>query len=190
MKDPLPESVTQLLIEWGNGDRGSLDKLMPLIEEELRRIAHRHMRKEPSDHILQTTALINETYLRLVDQSCHNLQNRSHFFAVAARLMRQILVDYARVASRQKRGGGWRPLPLEEALIYAPPKSAALIALDEALTRLSALDARKTQVVELRYFGGLSVAEAACVLGVHSNTVIRDWTLAKAWLKRELEGMA
>jgi RNA polymerase sigma factor (TIGR02999 family) len=187
MQDLQPASVTRLLIGWGGGDRDCLNALLPVVEDELHRIARRYMRRERPDHTLQTTALINEAYLRLVDQSCVNLQNRAHFFAAAARIMRQILVDHARGVTRQKRGGLQRPLPLEEGLVFTPAKSAALIALDEALTRLADRDPRKARVVELRYFGGLSVEEAASMLGVHANTVIRDWALAKAWLKRELE---
>ncbi len=144
------------------------------------------MRRERPGHTLQTTALMNEAYLKLVDQKQADWKSRAHFFAAAARIMRQILVDHARGIGRAKRGGG-RPLPLDENLAFSPEKSAELIALDEALDRLAAHDGRLAQVVELRYFGGLSVKEAAAFLGVHENTVIRDWSLAKAWLHRELE---
>jgi len=187
MGDSGPASVTQKLIRWGKGDRDCLNELAPLVQEELHRIASRHMHRERSDHTLQTTALLNEVYVRLIDQKQVEWRDRAHFYGIAARIMRQILVDHARTTGRAKRGGDVRHLHLDEALIFSPEKSAELIALDEALDRLAAHDARKERVVELRYFGGLSVEEAAEVLQVHPNTVIRDWTLARAWLKRELE---
>jgi len=164
-----------------------LDQAVPLVDRELRRIAHRAMRGERPGHTLQTTALVNEAYLRLVDQSRVNWQNRAHFLGVAAGLMRQILVDHARRACRAKRGGGVQHLPLDEGLVYSPGMSESLLVVDEALSRLAEFDARKARVVELRYFAGMSVEEAAEALGVHPNTVIHDWSLAKAWLKRELE---
>jgi RNA polymerase sigma-70 factor (ECF subfamily) len=178
--------VTELLIRWRAGDQKCLDQLLPLVDGELRRIAHRYMRAERQGHTLQTTALVNEAYLKLVDQNRVEWQNRAQFLGVAAHLMRLILVDHARGLCRGKRGGGARVLPLEEGLVFSPAKSASLVALDDALDALANFDPRKAQVVELRYFGGLSVEEAAEVLGVHTNTVIRDWGLAKAWLKREL----
>ena len=179
--------VTQLLLQWGGGDRECLSQLLPIVEGELHRIARRHMRREKPGHTLQTTALVNEAYLKLVDQPQVDWRNRAHFFGIAARIMRQILVDHARGAHREKRGGGAYVVPLNEAFVFSPEKSAALVALDEALNRLAAKDERKARVIELRHFGGLSVEETAAVLDVHPNTVIRDWTLAKAWLKRELE---
>jgi RNA polymerase sigma factor (TIGR02999 family) len=187
MGDGGPASLTQKLVQWGKGDRENLNELALLVQDELHRIASRHMRREQPGHTLQTTALLNEAYLRLIDQTQVAWRDRAHFFGIAARIMRQILVDHARGAGREKRGGGVCHLALDEALVFSPEKSAALTALDEALDRLAAKDPRKAQVVELRYFGGLSVEETAEVLQVHSNTVIRDWSLAKAWLRRELE---
>ena len=181
-----PEPVTELLLRWRAGDNTCLDQLVPLVEGELRRIAHRYMRMERRGHTLQTTALVNEAYLRLVDQAQVDWQNRAQFLGVAARLMRHILVDHARELRRGKRGGGVRVLPLDEGLVFSPVKSAALMALDDALQELAGFDPRKAQIVELRYFGGLSVEETAEVLGVHPNTVIRDWSLARIWLKREI----
>ena len=182
--------VTELLLRWKAGDREGLDQAVLLVDHELRRIAHWAMRGERPGHTLQTTALVNEAYLRLVDQSRVNWQNRAHFLGIAAGLMLQILVDHARRVCRAKRGGGVRHLPLDEGLAYSPAISESLLVLDEALERLAAFDARKARVVELRYFAGMSVEEAAEALGVHPNTVIRDWSLAKAWLKRELERSA
>jgi RNA polymerase sigma-70 factor (ECF subfamily) len=183
-----PELVTRLLVEWGQGDQECLNQLLPLVNTELRRIARRHMRMESPGHTLQTTALVNEAYLRLVDQKQVNWQNRAQFFSLAARIMRHILVDHARGSRRQKRGGeGIFQMPLNEELVFSPAKSGALIALDEVLDRLADLDSRKARVVELRYFGGMSVEETADVLQVSTNTVIRDWRLAKVWLKRELK---
>jgi RNA polymerase sigma factor (TIGR02999 family) len=157
-----------------------------MVEGELRRIAHRYMRMERRGHTLQTTALVNEAYLKLVDQAQVDWQNRAQFLGVAARLMRHILVDHARALCRGKRGGGAHVLPLNEGLVFSPAKSAALVALDDALNELAGFDPRKARIVELRYFGGMSVEETAEALGVHPNTVIRDWGLAKVWLKREL----
>ena len=183
-QDPSP--VTGLLLRWGAGEEGCLNELVPLVEEELRRIAHYLMRKERQGHTLQTTALVNEAYLKLVDQSRANWKNRAHFMGVAATLMRRILVDRARGLQRNKRRGAAEHLLLDEGLMFSPAKSAALIALDDALEDLAKMDPRKAQVVELRYFGGLRVEETAEVLHVHPNTVIRDWDLARKWLKREL----
>jgi len=180
------QPVTELLLRWKAGNQDCLNQLMPVLETELRRIAHRYMRMERQGHTLQTTALINEAYLKLVDQAQVDWQNRAQFLGLAAGIMRHILVDHAREVCRGKRGGGARALPLDEGLVLSPAKSASLVALDDALNELAAFDARKAQIVELRYFGGLSVGEAAAALGVHPNTVIRDWGLAKAWLKREL----
>jgi RNA polymerase sigma-70 factor, ECF subfamily len=178
--------ITQLLLRWNAGEQDCLNQLMPLAEQELRRIASRRMRQEGRGHTLQTTALVNEAYLKLVDQSRATWKNRAQFFGVAAGLMRRILVDHARGLQRAKRGAGAAHLPLDE-LILAPAKSASLIALDDALADLTRHDPRKARIVELRYFGGLSVEETAEVIGVHPNTVIRDWALAKAWLARQMK---
>jgi RNA polymerase sigma-70 factor (ECF subfamily) len=178
--------ITQLLLRWNSGEEACRDELIPLLENELRLIAHRQMRREREGHTLQTTALVNEAYLKLVDQSRANWQNRAHFLGVASGLMRRILVDHARGLRRTKRGGAAGHMPLEEDLVFSPAKSASLVALDDALEELAKVDPRKAQVVELRYFGGLSVEEAAEALHVHPNTIIRDWSLARAWLKREL----
>jgi RNA polymerase sigma-70 factor, ECF subfamily len=186
MEHTVLPTVTGLLRRWQAGDREGLDQLLPLVERELRRMAHAHMRNERSGHTLQTTALVNEAYLRLAGQAGMNWQNRAQFLAVAAGLMREILVDHARGLCRAKRGGGLHPLALDEALVYSPAISESILELDEALTRLAEFDARKARVVELRYFAGMTVEEAAEALGVHPNTVIHDWSLARAWLKREL----
>lgn len=186
MGTPQSAPVTQLLVRWGRGERECLDQLLPLVHGELRRIARRYMRMESPGHTLQTTALVNEAYLRLVDQTRVNWQNRAQFFSIAAHLMRRILVDHARGSHRQKRGGDLCLLQLNEDLAFNPAKSATLIALDEALTELAKFDPRKAQVVELRYFGGMTVEETAEVLSVHPNTIIRDWDVAKRWLKNEI----
>jgi RNA polymerase sigma factor (TIGR02999 family) len=179
--------ITALLVDWGNGDQSALDKLLPLVERELHRLAHSYMRRENPDHTLQTTALIHETYLRLVDQRKVEWQNRAHFFGIAARIMRRILLNYARDQNRQKRGGKAIHVSLSEAMVMPAEKDRELIALNDALDRLEALDPRKSRVVELRYFGGLSVEEAAEVLKVSPVTVMRDWQFAKAWLAREMQ---
>ena len=181
-------SVTQLLIRWSRGDEACLNELYPIVERELHRIARRYMRKERPGHTLQTTALVNEAYLRLIDASQVQWQNRAHFFAVAAHLMRRILVDFARTRNYQKRGGGAQPVALDEAVIVAPERGADLLALDEALTQLQALNARQAQVVELRYFGGLSEEETSEALKISVRTVRRDWNFARVWLHRELTG--
>ncbi|MEO8661595.1 MAG: sigma-70 family RNA polymerase sigma factor [Bryobacteraceae bacterium] len=186
MKTQESATVTGLLARWRLGEQECLNQLVPLVHDELHRIARRHMRREAPGHTLQTTALINEAYLRLVEQSHPVWQDRTHFFAIAARVMRHILSDHARGLQRHKRGGNVCLLPLDEELVFAPARPAELIALDEALDRLAAFDPRKAQVVELRYFGGMNVEETAAVLGLSANTVIRDWGLAKVWLKREL----
>lgn len=183
-------AVSLLLRQWRTGDQGSLGELIPLVEAELRQIAKRYMRAERRGHTLQTTALIHEAYLRLIRQDHVDYEDRFHFFAIAARLMRQILVDHARRSRRAKRGGGQDLVPLEEAFYLSSARSSHLVALDDALVRLADVDARKARIVELRYFGGLSVEETAKVLQVSSNTVIRDWSLSKAWLKREIETAA
>ena len=181
-----PREVTQLLLAWNEGDESALEKLVPLVYEELRRLARRRMRLERPDHTLQTTALINEAYLRLVDVRNVHWQNRAHFFALCARLMRRILVDYARRRRYAKRGGGVQPVSLDQPLAVAAGRSPDLVAVDDALRAFAEVDARKAQVVELRFFGGLTVDEAAEVLKVSPETVRRDWKLAKAWLLREL----
>ncbi len=186
MTTPAPHEVTRLLLAWSKGDQAARDQLMPLVYEELRRIAKRHMDRQKPDHTLQTTALIHEAYLRLVDQKEARWQNRAHFFAVAAQAMRQILVDYARTRHAAKRGGEASAVSLDEAAVVSRQRSGELVALDDALQSLAAFDRRKSQVVELRYFGGLSVEETAKVLKVSSETVLRDWRLAKTWLLREL----
>jgi RNA polymerase sigma factor (TIGR02999 family) len=183
---PAPSEITSLLVAWSDGDREALERLMPLIESELHGIARRYMRRENPGHTLQTTALVNEAYFRLVDQRNVRWQNRAHFFAIAAQIMRRILLNYARDRHRAKRGGQAVQVSLSEVAVVDEERSAELIALDEALGRLAAIDARKCRVVELRYFGGLSVEETAEVLGVSEVTVARDWKMAKAWLKREI----
>jgi RNA polymerase sigma-70 factor (ECF subfamily) len=183
-----PQEVTNLLTRWSHGDDAALAELTPLIYDELRRIAHRHMGGQRSDHTLQTTALVNEAYLRLADQTNPRWQNRAHFFAVAARAMRQIVVDYARSQQSQKRGGGLLRIELDEAAIVSPEQSKEIIDLHEALERLATLDSRKAQVVELKYFGGLNYDEMAEVLKISRVTVRRDWEFARLWLYRELHG--
>jgi RNA polymerase sigma-70 factor, ECF subfamily len=181
------QQITQLLKDWSEGNPEGLDELMPLVYDELHRQASRYLRKERSNHTLQTTALINEAYLKLINQRDVEWQNRAHFFAIAAQAMRRILVDYARERHREKRGGAAENLPLEEALqISVNEKSIDLIALDEALNRLAKMDKRQARVVELRYFSGLSIDETAEVLGIANSTVRLDWNLAKAWLKQEI----
>jgi RNA polymerase sigma factor (TIGR02999 family) len=181
-----PERVTQLLADWSHGNDAALAELTPLVYEELRRLAHRHMSGERRDHTLQTTALVNEAYLRLADQSNPSWQDRAHFFAVAARAMRQILVNYAKSQRSQKRGGGALKVELDEVAIVSPEESKGIIDLHEALEKLATLDSRKGRVVELKYFGGLNHDEIAEVLNVSIVTVRRDWVFAKAWLHNEL----
>lgn len=185
---PSPQEVTQWLIAWSNGDQAALERLMPLVYAELRRLARRHMGRERSGHTLQTTALVNEAYLRLIDASRVQWQNRAHFFAISSQLMRRILVDYARAHNYVKRGGEATHVRLEEAAVVSAGQAPDLVALDDALGELAAIDARKSRVVELRFFGGLSVEETAEVLKVSPRTVMSDWSLAKAWLLRELSG--
>ena len=182
------ENVTQLLLAWSDGDATALDRLLPFVETELRRLASYHMKRESAGHVLQTTALVNELYLKLVDQRQAKWQNRAHFFAVAAQLMRRILVDHARRQLRSKRGGGAANLTLEDAVIISPEKSEDILSLNEALDRLAKLDPQKARIVELRHFGGLSVLETAEVLKISEVTVIRHWSLAKSWLRREVRG--
>lgn len=181
-----PSEVTQLLVAWGDGDAAALDRLTPLVEAELRRLASAYMARERPGHVLQTTALVNEAYVRLIDWKHVQWQNRAHFFGVAAQMMRRVLVDLARRRRRAKRGGGAVAVSLSHADELLPEQRTDLVALDDALKTLTALDARQGRVVELRFFGGLSHEEAALVLDVSPGTVRRDWTLAKAWLYREL----
>ena len=178
--------VTQLLADWSNGDLLALDHLMRLVEGELRQMAHRYMAHQNPGHTLQTTALINEAFIKLVGQPDKHFQNREHFFGVAAKAMRHILVDYARSKQYDKRGGDAHVVSLDEALTVSAERAAELTALDDALKELARFDARKAHVVELRFFGGLSVEETAKVLGVSEITVMRDWSMAKSWLHREL----
>ena len=179
--------VTDLLRAWAAGDQGALDDLLPLVYDELHRQARRHMRAQPTGHTLQTTALVHEAYLRLAGQSAMEWKGRAHFLGVAAKAMRSILVDHARARIAAKRGGGARALTLEdEGSIAGPQAGVDVLALHEALERLAELDSRKSRLVELRYFGGLEMDEAAAVLGVSVATVKRDWTTARAWLRREL----
>ena len=181
------QQITQLLEQWSNGDAEVLDALMPLVYVELRRQAAGYLRRERSNHTLQPTALINEAYLKLIDQRSVKWQNRAHFFAIAAQAMRRILVDYARERKREKRGGAAENLPLDEALtIVSQEKSVDLVALDEALNKLAKFDERQAKVVELRYFSGLSIDETAEVLSVSNVTIRRDWNMAKAWLHQEI----
>ena len=179
-----PHEVTQLLAAWSDGDGAALNKLLPLVEGELHRLAHRYMSHERQDHTLQTTALVNEAYLKLIDQK-GEWQNRAHFFGIAAQIMRRILIDHARKHLGPRRGGG-NKISLDEVAVISNDRAAELVALDEALTTLANVDERKGRVVELRYFGGLSVEEAATVLGVSVDTITRDWRRAKAFLRREL----
>lgn len=178
--------ITGLLVAWGGGDKSALDRLMPLVYDELRRLAHRYMSNERPGHTLQTTALVNEAYLRLVNWKEVQWQNRAHFFGVSAQMMRRILVDFARDRQYLKRGGGAMQVSLSDASSFAECRAADLVALDEALTALTKQDERKGQVVEMRFFGGLSIKEVAEVLKVSEETVMRDWRLAKVWLLREL----
>ena len=182
-----PQEVTQLLAGWSLGDRAALEKLTPLVYEELRRLAHHYMEGQRPDHTLQTTALVNEAYLRLADQTRPSFANRSHFFAVAAKAMRQILVNYAKAAQRQKRGAGASKVELDEAALIAPEQTEAILDLNDALERLAKLDSRKAHVVELQYFGGLKQDEIAEVLKISAVTVRRDWVFARAWLYNELQ---
>lgn len=186
MTAPPSQEVTQLLRAWSNGDTGALERLAPLVHKELHRLARRYMATERPGHTLQVTELVNEAYLRLIGASQMRWQNRAHFFAVAAQLMRQILVDFARSRRSQKRGGEVVQVPLDEALVVSKEKEPDLVALDDALNGLAAIDPRRSRLVELRFFGGLSVEETAEVLKTSPRTVLREWSLAQAWLHREL----
>ena len=184
----IQHEVTQLLGEWSGGDERALERLVPLVEPELHRLAHYYMSRERAGHTLQTTAILNEAYLRLVDNTKPSWQNRTHFIAVAAQLMRRIMVDHARGRSSLKRGGGALKVTLDDAAIVTESRSDELLALDEALQELAAQDPRKSQIVELRYFGGLTVEETSEFLKMSQRTVEREWTMAKAWLYRALSG--
>jgi RNA polymerase sigma-70 factor (ECF subfamily) len=186
MQEHSPEEITGLLVAWGNGDQAALEELTPLIYQELHRIAHRYMGGERPGHTLQTTALVNEAYLRLIDWKNVQWQNRAHFFGVSAQLMRRILVDFARSRGYQKRGGGAHAVTLDDAVAISDQRAIDLVALDEALSLLAELDPRQSKVVELRFFGGLTNEEVAEVLKVSVRTVKGDWSLARAWLHREL----
>ena len=185
---PATHEVTKLLKDWGAGDKSALDNLMPLVHDELHRLARQHMRREQPGHLLQTSALVNEAYLRLVDASQVDWQNRAHFFGIAARLMRRILVDDARRRHRDKRGGCAIPVPLDEAADLPQEQAANLVSLDDALKALAAIDPRQSEIIELRFFGGMSIEETAEVLKVSPGTVARDWTFARAWLRKEMGG--
>jgi RNA polymerase sigma factor (TIGR02999 family) len=178
--------ITDLLIAWSDGDAAALERLIPLVDRELQQLAHHYMTREPAGHPLQTTALVNEAFVRLIDGGRVRWQNRAHFFAVSARLMRRILVDVARARKKRKRGGDAVWISLDDAPEIASATDAELITLDDALTALAAFDERKSRVVELRFFGGLTIAETAAVLRVSPITVTRDWDLARAWLAREM----
>ena len=184
--DAQKHELTQLLIDWNNGDQSAFDRLMPLIDEELRRLAHRYMSREREGHTLQTTALVNEAFVRLVNRKNVNWQNRAHFFGIAAPLMRTILVDHARSHACVKRGGGAFKLELDDALVVSQEKASEVIALDDALKELARLDPQQSRIVELRFFGGLTVEETAEVLHLSPATIKREWSTAKAWLYQEL----
>ena len=188
MSHTQPQEVTQLLLAWSHGDRAALDRLIPLVSTELHRLAHHYMRGERAGHTLQTTALVNEAYVRLVDASRVEWRDRAHFFAVSANLMRRILVDFARKRRYQKRGGGAVMIALDEDDIPSPQPGPDIVALDAALEALAAFDARASTIVELRFFGGLTVEETAEVVGMSPRTIKREWAAAKAWLLGELGG--
>src|SRR5947207_1721641 len=178
--------VTELLVKWSNGDKAALDKLMPLIQQELRRLAHHYLSRERSGNTLQTTALVNEAYLRLVNRKDVHWQNRTHFFAIAATLMRTILVDHARSHAYAKRGGGAHKTELDEAMVVSQERAAEVVALDDALKELATFDLKQSRIVELRFFGGLTIEETAEVLHLSPATIKREWSTAKAWLYHEL----
>lgn len=184
--DSLPENITQLLNQWSDGDERALDRLTPLVYEELRQLAARYLRRERPGHTMQTTALINEAYLRLIDAKEVRWQGRAHFFAIAANLMRRILVDHARQRNAAKRGGSPLHVTLDRIVATAKQSNVDVLAIDEALTKLAAIDRQQAQIVELRFFSGLSVEETAAALGISPRTVKRDWSVARAWLRREI----
>jgi len=182
----LPSQVTQLLMSWSDGDKAALNQLIPLVHTELRRLAKRYMRRQNPGHTLQTSALINEAYLRLVDQQSVKWQDRAHFFAVSAQIMRNILIDHARKYQYAKRGGGARKVALDESAVMPEQRAAELVVLDDALDKLASVDQRKSQIVELRFFGGLSYDETAEVMKISARTVQREWRAARAWLQRAM----
>src|SRR3954466_1992436 len=188
MKTQTQADVTKLLVNWTNGDKKALEALMPLVYGELHRLARRYLRRERSDHTLQSTALVHEAYMRMVDQKGVQWQNRAHFFAVAAQIIRRILVDHARTHNAEKRGGGACKLALDEAIGVSQKRDLNLVALDDAINGLAEMDPQQGRIVELRFFGGLSIEETAEVLGISPATVKRDWAVAKAWLYRDLSG--
>ena len=190
MTPPRQHYITQLLAEWSEGNQSALDELYPLVYDELHRLARRYMSRERKSHTLQTTALINEAYVRLVDQKNVRWENRSHFFAISAQIMRRILIDHARRHAYAKRGGGAQQVSLEDVAAITPNPSRELVRLDEALKSLAEMDPRRSQVVELRYFGGLNNEEIAGVLNISENTVTRDWNMARAWLYQQLSETA
>jgi RNA polymerase sigma-70 factor, ECF subfamily len=183
----MPNEVTQLLLDWSNGDQTAIDKLMPLVYDELRKLAVHYMKRERSGHTLQTSALINEVYLRLIDQKSATFKNRTHFFGIAARLMRQILIDHARARNNSKRGGDRQKVNLDDVANLAQGRAADLIALDDALKSLAEIDEQQSRIVELRFFGGLTIEETAEALGISDSTVNREWNMARAWLYCEME---
>ena len=185
---PASEGITQLLINWRDGDKAALDQLMPLVYEELRRLARGFMGRERNNHTLQTSALIHEAFLKLVDQDETNWQNRAHFFAVSAQIMRHILIDHARSYGYEKRGAGAQRLGLDDVKVFSEGRAGELVALDDALTKLAAIDPRKSRLVELRFFGGLNIEETAEVMNLSPTTVQREWRAAKAWLQRFIKG--
>ena len=182
------QQITELLIAWNSGDESSLEELLPIVEIELRKMAHNYMRRENVNHTLQTTALVNEAYLKLIDQTRAGWQNRAHFFAISAQIMRRILLNHARDRVAGKRGGGAEHVELEEAVILTKEKSAELIALDEALNKLAEFDKTKSRIVELLYFGGMTIDETTEVLGIAPSTVSAHWKVARAWLGKEIRG--
>jgi RNA polymerase sigma factor (TIGR02999 family) len=186
MNKAFNSELTELLIGWANGDKTALERLMPIVDRELHRIAHCHMNKENPGHTLQTSALVNEAYLKLINQREVKWQNRAHFFAIASKLMRRILLDHAKAQQRAKRGGDAQQVSLSEVFISSDKPSAELIALDDALNKLAEVDLQKSNIVEMRYFGGLTMEEIAAVLGISAVSVRRHWSMAKAWLRREV----
>jgi RNA polymerase sigma-70 factor, ECF subfamily len=187
MQTPQPNDITQLLLRWSRGDQAALEQLMPVVYDELYKLAHSYLRRERPDHTLQPTELINEAYLRLVKHDFPDWQSRRHFYGVAAQLMRQVLVEYARARSADKRGGGEQKYSLDEELTFSDEKAAELVALDDALVALAKFDERKVRIIELRYFGGLSLEETAAALGLSIATIGHETRLARAWLRREME---
>lgn len=186
MEKPIHDEVTELLWQITKGDEGAASRLIPLVYSELHRLAESYMRRERSDHTLQPTALVHEAYLKLIEQRSVDWKGRAHFFAIAAQLMRRILIDHARARLREKRGAGEKPIQLDEAFVFAPARSLELIRLDHSLNRLAEIDPRQSRIVELRFFGGLTVEQTAEALGVSPKTVKRDWSVAKAWLHGDL----